>query len=577
VPFVCPECAKVEAAPGFCTEHGVSLADSASDPLLGQLVGSHRIARLIGRGGMGEVYLGVHPTIGSRVAVKLLAFEAALSPAMLDRFFAEARAVNVIRHEGIVNVLDLSRLPDGRPYITMEYIDGAPLSSVLERYRPVPLGGFAELMASVVDALGAAHAQGITHRDLKPDNVFVTSMGRTKILDFGIAKLRPDIAEISAQTRTGALMGTPFYMSPEQARGLPADHRSDLYAIGVILYEGMTGRRPFEGASLYELLRQQIEVAPQRPSLSRSDIPPALESVVLRALEKDPALRFQSAAELSAALREAARFLPPESFVTLAGQPGQRALPIVSPRVALAPTTPGYAQTVSGAHAMPKARNLTPIWIGVGALVLVALLAATAAGTLLLFGDRDTITVVETPPPPAAGAETSELETSEPESTDTAENVQIDPVKLHTRSLALAQQSFSDATLQSILVESPKDDGTIDFDAGGAIVMTYVSPSAAKAGPAGKCAVWITHHGGAELTATVPPLASCMGGSVRPPRCPLSAVVKKLKAHGSDVTLQYAAPGTWSVIGEDLFGKSTPDDCGARPPPASAAQSEPMH
>ena len=198
--FVCIECGRSYPAPGFCTEDGGKLADNAFSPLAGQLLGSYRIARLLGQGGMGEVYLGVQPEIGSRVAIKLLSLDAARAPGIVERFFAEARAVNVIRHEGIVSILDLARLRDGRPYIVMEFLDGAPLSKVFEEHRPMPLGALVQMSIWVLGALGAAHALGITHRDLKPDNVFVTTLGRVKLLDFGIAKLKPDQGGVSDAT-----------------------------------------------------------------------------------------------------------------------------------------------------------------------------------------------------------------------------------------------------------------------------------------------------------------------------------------------------------------------------------------
>src|SRR6185503_20147330 len=160
----------------------------------------------------------------------------------VDRFFAEAKAVNLIRHENIVNVLDLATLPDGRPYIIMEYLDGAPLASIIEyavqQRAPLPLGGLARLAAEVLDALAAAHAKGVVHRDLKPDNIFVTPAGHAKVLDFGIAKLQPELG--GSATHTGSLLGTPHYMSPEQAASRPVDQRTDLYAMGVILFECAT-------------------------------------------------------------------------------------------------------------------------------------------------------------------------------------------------------------------------------------------------------------------------------------------------------------------------------------------------
>ncbi|MBN2193834.1 MAG: serine/threonine protein kinase [Polyangiaceae bacterium] len=320
--FVCPECGESLAGPGFCARDRTPLVDGATDLLLGQSIGPYRVACRIGAGSMGQVYKGVHPAIGSRVAIKVLSGDWGRQQSMVERFFSEARAVNVIRHEGIVNVLDLAWLPDGRPYIVMEYLDGQPLSGVIRKRGALPLGALVMLVAEVLDALTAAHAQGIIHRDLKPDNIYVTQGGRAKVLDFGIAKLRPELASGSDMTATGSILGTPQYMSPEQALGRTVDARSDLYSVGVILFEGAAGRLPFVGSSLFDVLKQQIEAAPPSVKSFRPDTPPLFDEIVQRVLEKDPARRFGSAAELSAALAAVAQVLPRESFPSLGTRSG---------------------------------------------------------------------------------------------------------------------------------------------------------------------------------------------------------------------------------------------------------------
>src|SRR5262244_2256424 len=177
--LVCSECGgRFPEGTAACPQDGGKLAPWGDDPLLGEMVGSYRLTKLLGEGGMGRVYRGIHAGIGARVAVKVLNAEWARNREIVERFFAEARAVNVVRNEGIVNILDLNYLPDGRPFIVMEYLDGQPLTSLIRALHPLPLGALAALTQEVLDALAAAHAKGIVHRDLKPDNIFVTPVGR---------------------------------------------------------------------------------------------------------------------------------------------------------------------------------------------------------------------------------------------------------------------------------------------------------------------------------------------------------------------------------------------------------------
>lgn len=363
----------------------------SDDPLLGTTVGRYRIARSIGRGGMGEVYLGVQPSIHSRVAVKVL-HDTAMSRAVVDRFFAEARAVNVIRHENIVSIIDLDVLPDGRPYIIMEYLEGCALSARIEAGPPLSLEDVVRLGSDVADALEAAHARGIVHRDLKPDNVFITQTGRVKVLDFGVAKLAPDINSMQVETRTGALVGTPHYMSPEQAMGLEAGPQSDVYSLGLLIYEALTRRRAFDGDTLYALLKKHVEEQPPRIRALRPEVPPALEAVVDRALAKRASDRYPSAAELRQALRGA---LPSfsDSRDSLGGsRPGTGPGSPVAPTISDAPRTPpGYAAPIT-ADSMSQTRSggNTAGWaLGIGAiggvLLLLVAVVVVAGGAFFMY------------------------------------------------------------------------------------------------------------------------------------------------------------------------------------------------
>jgi len=289
--YVCGECGWRADAAGVCSQDGCAL-EAAIDPLLGTDVGRYRLTRVLGQGGMGRVYGAVHAGAGSRVAIKLISEQYALNREVLDRFFAEARAVNLIRHEYIVNVIDLAQLADGRPYIVMELVEGKTLRELV-RSRALPLGGVVQLAIEVLSALGAAHAIGIVHRDLKPDNILVTTSGRPKVLDFGIAKLSAALPGL-IRTQAGMVLGTPQYMAPEQASGGELDARCDVYAIGVMLYEAVTGKRPFDGPD-FEVMKAHVEREPASPRTLRPDLPEALEAVILRALAKRPADRFPTA------------------------------------------------------------------------------------------------------------------------------------------------------------------------------------------------------------------------------------------------------------------------------------------
>ena len=317
----------------------VSEAPHPIDPLVGSTVGSFRVVRALGRGGMGTVYLAEHPIIGSRVAIKFLHESMAASPELVARFYDEARAVNRIGHENIVGIFDLSMLPPNRYFIVMEYLDGDALSALLRR-GPMAIPEAVAILLQLCDALQGAHERGVVHRDLKPDNVFVLNRRGApfvKLLDFGIAKLRD--APASAQTAAGMIVGTPEYMAPEQCDNRTIDARTDVYALGVMAYQMLTGVLPFTG-SITQLLLAHLRETPRPPRSVNGILPPALDDVVLRALHKRPEDRFPDMAAFSAALAawrdsEAPRAQAPPPVaapsasirVQLAGEPQARPFP----------------------------------------------------------------------------------------------------------------------------------------------------------------------------------------------------------------------------------------------------------
>ena len=267
-------------------------------------IGEYELSSRIGIGGMGVVYEGRHPLIGKRVAVKVLTSSFSREKELVERFIAEARAVNEIRHRGIVDIFSFGQLPDGSHYFVMEYLDGEPFDQLIKRRGPMPIGEVLSMMEEILDALDAAHAAGIIHRDIKPSNLFLVNQGRgrtyVKLLDFGIAKLGVSNNSDTPQTRASVILGTPDYISPEQARGRPISPRTDLYALGVVMFEMLTGERPFQGENTLATMWMHVEDKPPVASDVRPDIPQELDELILWAMEKDPADRPQSAEDMRA-------------------------------------------------------------------------------------------------------------------------------------------------------------------------------------------------------------------------------------------------------------------------------------
>lgn len=299
----CPTLVRADVRAGGTARPRCAPVVEAQDPLVGVRCGSFRLVRRLGRGGMGAVYLGEHVSIGSRVAVKVLHAHLTMYPELVQRFHAEARAVNLIGHENIVSIFDMDATPP-RPYLIMEFLDGAPLSAWVG--TPLAAGAVVSVLSQVCDALHAAHARGIVHRDLKPDNIFLVRRKRNapfvKVLDFGIAKLAD---AHMPQTHAGIIVGTPEYMAPEQSLGRGVDGRADLYALGVIAYQLLTGRLPFNDEGLAaQLVAHQLRPPPP-PSSVYPAVSAALEHVILRALAKKPEDRYASIAAFRNALQVA--------------------------------------------------------------------------------------------------------------------------------------------------------------------------------------------------------------------------------------------------------------------------------
>ena len=281
--------------------------------VLGETVGSYRIISKLSVGGMGTVYRAEHTLIGKLAAVKVLHPELSTNRDIVNRFFNEAKATTSIKHPGIVEVFDFGYMASGHAFLVMEFLDGMSLADRRDTRGRMGEGEAAMLLRGVCSALSAAHAKGIVHRDLKPDNIFLvpdpdSAIGeRAKVLDFGIAKLT-DVGPAGSTTKTGVVMGTPTYMSPEQCRGAgEVDQRADLYSIGCIFHELLTGRPPFVDPGAGELIGAHLYVAPERPSVFLPTISRHSEKLILALLSKDPAHRPQTAKELGQRFQEIAQ------------------------------------------------------------------------------------------------------------------------------------------------------------------------------------------------------------------------------------------------------------------------------
>ena len=279
-------------------------------PTQGLVAGKYQVTRLIGRGGMGSVWEARHVSLGTKVAIKFVEVEQAKGAEARDRFQNEARAAASIQSKHAIKVYDHGLLDDGRPYIVMELLTGEPLDSRLTLFGRIPVQETARMVLQIARALQQAHDSGITHRDLKPENIFLVHSVDdddeiAKVLDFGIAKLTdPSHAlAVSSSTKTGVLMGTPYFMSPEQARGLKSvDFRSDLWALGVIVFRCVTGELPFTGEALGDLLVKICAAPIPVPSSVLPDVSPQFDAWMAKALQREPQDRFRTATEMAEAL-----------------------------------------------------------------------------------------------------------------------------------------------------------------------------------------------------------------------------------------------------------------------------------
>jgi predicted Ser/Thr protein kinase len=277
--------------------------DPATDPFIGRDIGGARLLARVGRGGMGAVYRAHHHGLAKDVAVKILPGQTADS-VRIERFRREGRALAKLEHPHIVHVLTVGEEPDGTRYIVMQFIDGETLRKRLRRLGPFPPGDVLRIAREVAQALDYAHAAGIVHRDVKPDNIMLEPSGRVRITDFGLAR---EMKPSETATMPGRAVGTPYYMSPEQCSGKGVDARSDIYSLGATLYHIATGKRPFQGSTPLETALMHMRAPVTRPRLLRPDLPRAVDELIVRMLAKRPGERFQSCREVLTAIDDAQR------------------------------------------------------------------------------------------------------------------------------------------------------------------------------------------------------------------------------------------------------------------------------
>ncbi|MBI3467182.1 MAG: serine/threonine protein kinase [Planctomycetes bacterium] len=282
--------------------------------MIGKTVGHYRITAKLGAGGMGEVFLAEDTRLERKAAIKFLPAEMAADPERRQRFLKEARAASALNHPHVCVVYDVGESADGLPFIAMEFVEGQSLDTVVKQ-GPLEISKIVEIAVQVADALDAAHASRIVHRDIKPANISLNERGQVKVLDFGLAKRMPQgadsvgVTQDVQQTQHGQVLGTPSFMSPEQALGKDLDHRTDIFSMGVVLYELTTGQLPFTGANFAEIVNKIVHAQPPAIARLNYDVPPELERITLKCLQKSPDRRYQSARELMVDLKNLRRQL----------------------------------------------------------------------------------------------------------------------------------------------------------------------------------------------------------------------------------------------------------------------------
>lgn len=357
--------------------------------LLGKVVGDYKILKKIGAGGMGVVYKGIHVRLEQLVAIKDLSPDLASNPEMRERFIREAKIQARLNHPNVVNVHNLLE-HEGSLLLVMEFVEGRTLDQIIQERGALPYNEAVHITRQVLDALDFMHSKGVIHRDLKPGNIIITPEGRVKVTDFGIAKATTE----QGHTRAGTRLGTLWYMSPEQVKGKPVDARSDLYAMGITLYQMVTGKLPFFGNSDFEIMKAHTETPPPDPKKIKKDLPKSISSVILKLLEKNPDNRFQSAKKALKAL-----YIP--------SQPDEKQPAKASAR------KPAKGLKVPKIPSPQSEKKISPlVWIIIG----IILLAGIAVFTYWMMNQKQAIIPVVKAPPPKHERPVETTSTAAPDS-----------------------------------------------------------------------------------------------------------------------------------------------------------------
>jgi serine/threonine protein kinase len=541
---------------------------SWADPLVGSMVGDYRVEKILGEGGMGRVYAGVDVRTSRRVAIKVIAEEHARDAELVSRFYAEANAASRIRHPSIIEVLALTYLADGRPAIVMELVDGATLRTMIVE-GSVSLAIALDVMGQVLDAIGAAHTAGIIHRDLKPDNIVITPAGLAKVLDFGIAKLSSiEPGHAAPRTRTGMMLGTPDYMAPEQITGSAIDARTDIYAMGVVLFETLTGRRPFDAESQFLVLRGHLETPAPWIGDMRPDVPHAISRVVAQAMAKSPAERFPTATKMRDALVVAASQEPTTSSFSQ----------ISTASIASSTASP----TMHSAEPRDASRRIAisaviaaVVLIGLVSVIFVSRRPAKPAPPAPVAVVAPPSAPASTPPPATGAVQVSPDVTNYPPPADLR---RFDPSAMQAELTKYAREMLPDAELFYIDLDMVRSDGTIDLSATPA-TMTWMfsSPSVAATRPrdlaanqpfTAKCRVIVSVN--TRWIQVVRSIDSCEIKKSPLPTCSLRQIWDRARAK-KKANPKYAADiafvdGTWdfsiyNVPNRDQVSFQTNDNC----------------